>query len=119
MLAALNVMNGAVLAKCKPRHRHQERIPACHRFGPCQPSGHSRLNCNRWGEYWMADWSSLDGNQQAASSRVDDVSAQRNGPPFSYPDATKIWWDSVNRRGTTKVAADRANVGFVALPDTL
>ena len=24
LLAALNVLNGAVLASCKPRHRHQE-----------------------------------------------------------------------------------------------
>ena len=37
LFAALNVLNGTVLAQCKPRHRHQEGVPAHDRqVGACE-----------------------------------------------------------------------------------
>lgn len=37
LFAALNVMNGAVLARCKPRHRHQEYLAFLREIDRCVP----------------------------------------------------------------------------------
>ncbi|BCZ79369.1 hypothetical protein PTKU64_30440 [Paraburkholderia terrae] len=46
LFAALNVLNGVVLATCKPRHRHQEFLSFLREIDKAVPAGHrGQLQC--------------------------------------------------------------------------
>jgi transposase len=44
LFAALNALNGAILAECKPRHRHQ-RVPRVPALARAPRSRSTRLHC--------------------------------------------------------------------------